>query len=401
MKYGHLKYLALLFLLQIYFLSNNFYSISADESGHTIEAYQFMIGEGSLFSIWLPFQKIFLAPFTMIDLFWTPRIISMIFGLAGLGLLMLLTKELFKNETVTIVSGILGATFIGISAFSVLPLTEIYFFTFLLLSVHLMLRKNDWIILSVIILTSIRYEGWIFAFVIAAMLYKELGLKVLLMFIFPLFWVILSYFETGSVLGFIHSVSGRKATMKAEDTVIYNFLYMGFTSLIILGLVFINKNKTYLWLFISTLLIWTIGTSISGAMATHNVWRVGLVWVLMLIPSTAYLVYRLYDYQKLFGIALFSVILYLAGAKIIDRANESYMKVEDLRAGKFLKTLDGNIIMPRYGWEFMNLSIFNTDIKAEEKITSVDGYDYLITMKAVKSLQPIYSNGKWFIYKLK
>ena len=47
-------------LFQAYLLAKGFYSISADEAGHTLDALAFYNGS-SLFGIWLPFQKMFLG----------------------------------------------------------------------------------------------------------------------------------------------------------------------------------------------------------------------------------------------------------------------------------------------------------------------------------------------------
>jgi hypothetical protein len=49
----------LLFLMIEYSLmSKDFFSLSADESGHTLEVYEWYKGEGQLFSIWLPFFRL-------------------------------------------------------------------------------------------------------------------------------------------------------------------------------------------------------------------------------------------------------------------------------------------------------------------------------------------------------
>ena len=154
----------ILFIFQLYMLNNHFYSISADESAHTLDAYNF-----KLFGIWLPFQRMFLH-YLLFDLFWTPRIISMIIGHLALASLMLVSKELFKDGMVTLLTGVLGALFVGIAVFSVLPLTEIYFFLFVLLSIYFLLKKSNWIYLTVILMTMTRYEGWLFALVFLVIL---------------------------------------------------------------------------------------------------------------------------------------------------------------------------------------------------------------------------------------
>ena len=213
--------------------------------------------------------------------------------------------------------------------------------------------------------------------------------KPLLLLIFPLFWVILSYFETGSLLGFIHSVSSRKRTIGTGDSVLYNFLYMALSSGMIIGLVYLKKNRSYLWLVVITLLMWTIGTAISGAMATHNLWRTGLVWNILLIPTTAYLICHLKNPVR---ILLLISILLLSVSQTLNHSKESYTKIEDLEAGKFISTLD-NVVMPRYQWEFMNLMVFNPKIIALDKITSIKGYDYIILQQEINSKLVKKSNG--------
>ena len=394
-----MKYLPFILLLglQLYFINGGFYSISADEAGHTLDAVAFYNG-ASLFGIWLPFQKMFLGLF-LFDLFWMPRIISMIFSTLTLGMLMLLTKELFNNEKITITTGFLGSVFMGLTIFGVLPLTEIYFFFFLLLSIYLVLKESNWIILSTIILTSIRFEGWIFAFIISIILYKRIGLKASIVLIFPLFWALLSYFEIGSLIGFISQVSGRKKILTVEDSVLYNFLLISINSLSILGIFYLMKNKIYAFIFISTLIIWTLATYLSGAMATHNVWRVGLIWNILLIPLVAYLVWQIK--YKIPAYLLIGLLGYLFIMQSIKYSSQSYTKIEDINAGKEIAKLDGSILMPRYQWEYSNLLITSgKKIDYKEKITDVTGYDYLILMKKV-NLPLVYENNKWKIYKLK
>jgi len=161
-----------LLIVQVYLICTNFYSISADEAGHVIEAVRFYQGS-SLFGIWLPFEKVFLGFFLLFgDMFWLPRIISMIFGHLCLASLMLVSYELFKVESVTILTGIIGAISL-IAVFSVIPLTEIYFFTFVLLSIYFLLKKSNWVYLFTILMTTVRFEGWIFAFIIMLILWRE------------------------------------------------------------------------------------------------------------------------------------------------------------------------------------------------------------------------------------
>jgi hypothetical protein len=313
-----------------------------------------------------------------------------------LGSLILLTDELFHDKWISLISGIIGAISL-IAVFSVLPLTEIYFFFFVLISIYFLLKRSNWVYLTTVLMTTVRFEGWIFAFIIMLILYKKDGLKVLSLMAFPLSWVVLGYFETNSLTGFITQVSERKRVWRTEDSILYNFLLLSIYSGLIIGIFYLKKNKEYLWLFITTLIIWQIGTSISGATATHNVWRTGLIWVIMLIPFVAYMILEV---PKPMAILLSILILYLSVTQLAEHSKESYTKIEDIEAGKFIKTLDGKIVMPKYGWEFSNLLITgnpNIDYKDTVNIT---GYDYLVLMRQVK-LPLVFRNNKWIIYKLK
>ena len=389
----------LLLIVQVYLLSTNFYSISADEAGHTIEAVRFYQGS-PLFGIWLPFEKVFLGFFLLFgDMFWMPRIISMIFGHLCLASLILVASELFDSGMVIILTGIIGAISL-IAVFSVLPLTEIYFFTFVLLSVYFLLKKSNWVYLSTILMTTVRFEGWIFAFIIMLILYKKDGLKVFGLMVFPLFWVILGYFETGSLTGFITQVSARKRVWRTEDSILYNFLLLSVHSGLIIGIFYLKKNKRYLWIFLTTLIIWQIGTSLSGATATHNVWRTGLLWNILLIPLFAAFILKIHSKSKILSLSLACLILYLNVALTQHHTKESYTKIEDLEAGKFIKENSGTYVMPKYGWEFTNLLVTSgKEITYLDKITDLD-YDYIILRQSA-NLEMVFTNNKWFIHKLR
>lgn len=370
-------------LFQIYLLTKGFYSISADEAGHTLDALAFYNGS-PLFGIWLPFQKVFMGLF-LFDLFWMPRIISMILGHLTLLILMRIKEDFY--------TGILGALSL-IAVFSVLPLTEIYFFFFLLLTIYLLTKESNWVILSTIILTSIRFEGWVFALIIGIILYQRIGLKALIIFIFPLFWVLLSYFETGSLLGFIHQVSARKKVFTAEDSVLYNFLLISIYSASLIGVFYLRK--TYALIFFSTLIIWTLATSLSGAMATHNVWRVGLIWYVLLIPLVGYFISRIK-----YKLPVIAIIGYLFFAQSIKYSSESYTKPEDIQAGRVISKLEGKLIMPKYGWEYTNILITSgREIAFKDSLyySDVKGYRYVILMEKV-NLPLIYENAKWKVYE--
>ena len=79
---------------------------------------------------------------------------------------------------------------------------------------------------------------------------------------------------------------------------------------------------------------------------------------------------------------------------------ESYTKIEDLEAGKFIKENSGTYVMPKYGWEFTNLLVTSgKEITYLDKITDLN-YDYII-LRQKANLQTVFTNNKWFIHKLR
>lgn len=215
--------ITLLCILQVLLVHKGFYAISADEAGHTLEGYYWYKGTSSFFSIWLPFQKILYGLGFEIwqNLFWTPRIISSIFGVLTLISLMYLTFQLFKNKTISILSGFLGSVHWGIVIFSVLPMTEIYFSFFIIAALAFMVKwlrekKNNDLIALVIfscIANTIRFESWVFSFLFFVVIIydlisfqkitkvnlRNLVLYSSILFIFPTIWIILSFKVTGKI----------------------------------------------------------------------------------------------------------------------------------------------------------------------------------------------------------
>ena len=221
--------------------------------------------------------------------------------------------------------------------------------------------------------------------------------KPLLLLIFPLFWVILGYFETGSLTGFITQVSARKRVWRTEDSILYNFLLLSVHSGLIIGIFYLKKNKEYLWIFLATLIAWSIGIGLSGATATHNVWRTGLLWNILLIPFVAYMIWKA---QIVLKIGLILLVFYLTFNLTLTHSMESYTKIEDLEAGKFIKENSGTYVMPKYGWEFTNLLVTSgKEITHLDKIADLD-YDYIILREKV-NLETVFTNNKWFIHKLR
>jgi len=406
----------LLIIFQLILIDKGILSISADESGHTLNAYNYYIGKGSLWGMWLPGQQLIYTAGFMVwkDLVWMPRIVSMMFGIFTLISLMLVTKELFKDKNIIVMTGVFGSLFVGINLYSVLPLTEIYFFAFILLEIYLMLYylrtgKKEWLVIIVgIIATMFRYDGWVFILVVGGMMIKKLKYKTILLFLFPVVWVMYGWIMTGDMFGFIHSVAERRIALRNDEGMIYNYILLTLESTLLAGLFFINKNKKYLMLYVITFIIWAIALSRTGAMPTHNVWRVPLIWNIMMIPFLAYVVMK--PKQKILSVVVIIIISLLfikQTVKYISLPQKYILTWNEIELGKKIQQLDGGIIIPKMGWEYSNILVVS---QRPERISFKDGinymdlilYDYLIVPRRIYiDKEEIWNNKDWFIYKLK
>ncbi len=470
--------LLVLIVSQLLLFSRGIFAISADEAGHTLEAFQWYRGESPLFSIWLPFQKIIygLSLKIYFNLIWTPRILSSLFGALTILSLMFLTFELFRKKTTLILSGMLGAIFPCLVIFSVLPLTEIYFFFFTISSIALLFnwRRTGSIYSFILVIffssigTTTRYEAWPFSFIIFLILIKKfyrdkekfsfrllrIFLIFIFLFVFPMYWIYLSYHTTGDVLAFLHSVSSRyshRTSTNGPQTLLeniknnvgYYFIMINVVSLNIIGLsiffYYFKKSSTiklYAFIILTTLIGFSILTYFSNAMPTHNAWRLASIWSIMLIPFTAQSLYLLVSderpYLKHSFVILFLLIIYFFNIQTSYYTNFRYMTRQDLEIGKFINTLNfsdesSKIYIERGGWQYMNLMVasqnpqrFLTENQMKNPTSKADsisaeqisefehaGIQYLILTYRMKQdfgtnyLQRLKQFNNWSIYKIK
>jgi hypothetical protein len=389
----------LLVISQLVLYSKGFYSLSADGAGHTLEAYQWYKGQATIFSIWLPFQKVFYGLIFNVyyNLFWVPRILSSFFGLLTLLSLMFLTYELFQNKIITFLAGFLASIFSCVVIFSVIPMPEIYCFFFVITSIAFLLhwkRTKHLISLLLTIIftclgTTIRYEAWVFSAVIFLVIvidiyssegklrhkfFKSFGI-LLLLSAFPIYWMYLSYSTSGEFTSFISSVVERYSPggiiAEIKNNILYNFLVINLFSLNILGLLTLlsfNKKgpqiKTFAAIFFITLLGMSLITYFTKAMPTHHPWRLASIWSIMLIPFTAQWLYIIERLFLKYNFILFAIILCLFfNLQTANYSNFSFMKKEDLIIGKYinrsLKFKDPNskIYIEGNAWYYTSLLV--------------------------------------------
>lgn len=457
----------LLVIFQQLLYSKAFYALSADESGHTLEAYHFFNNSSPIFSIWLPFQKILYSLLFFIhqDLFWLPRITSNVFGVLTVFALVYMSYQLFENQLSLVLTGFLASIFWAVVVFSVLPLTEIYFLFSAILSIAFFINwyrnKNNILlflsILFTIISTTIRFEAWVIAFVLLLEVIIKISnansyhfikvTKVLIvsvsMFIFPIIWIILSYVNTESFWGFINLVSDRHYSTsnfsEFQINPIYSFFLININSINIIGLISLislrNSNpaiKPYLRILFLSLLIIGMTTFLTGAIATHNHFRLVVFWSTLLLPFTAHWISRFLNKTDQISLVSFIVfifmIIYFFSNQTVDYSKTSYISREDVEIGTFLRdkifknSKDSRIFINKNKWKYTNILvlsekpekfinddevIFTQDAAENKKILKENNVEYLVIDRTTEQQQNILgattlirANKKWAIYKL-
>lgn len=370
----------LLFVFIEYYLhSKDFYSISADDSSHTLQAYDWYKNQSPFFASWLPFQRIIngTALIFYYDLIITPRVTSFLFGLLTLIFLIIISNLLFKNRIVSLLSGLLGAISVPIVIFSAVPLIEIYFFFFVLssLTFYFLWRekgKSVYIWLSVISATAgnmTRYEAWLFSFFLFIIITYDLVrsqknganknsllIIAVILSVFPLYWIYLSSISIGNVNGFVSSVTSRYTPgilqSEIKNNVLYNFFSFNISSMGIIGIISLLalnmenvRVKIFNIVFFGTLICFSVLSFIIKAMPTHNHWRIAMIWSLLLLPFTAYWLYYLLNssmeskiHKVGFGVFLL-LIIYFSTAQINRYSSTSYLTSEDIKVGKYLRQI--------------------------------------------------------------
>lgn len=333
--------------IQIWIFSSGYYSISSDESARTLHAYEWYRTKTVSTEVWLPMHAIILGYSLGVskDLITTPRLVSLIFSLLSIAGLALLTHQLFKNKIITLTAVLLYIFLPERIILSAVPLAEIIFICFIIYgSAFLMKRINnkksgDLLIASFFWAAAgaLRYEGWIFSASILFYCFYEyrcrnLHLKYLLfistiLLSFPLYWVLMSYLQSGNFLGFLSSTSemfkakfGDSFLKGVYLNVFWQFLeqnYNSYNYIGLIGLFFIfSERKLSGWIIVcfSGLLLMGIVSALGKALPSHNFWRTPAVWTILLIPFTAYLLHELSHYlflTKPVKIKLSSVIALL------------------------------------------------------------------------------------------
>jgi Dolichyl-phosphate-mannose-protein mannosyltransferase len=389
--------------LHLGFLLNGFYGISADESGRTLDAYTWIKTGSPQSDVWLPFHRIIVGAGLLVwnDLFVIPRIISFAFGLVALFAMIWMAHELFHDNKVTITTAVLSALFPPRIILSVVPLTEIEFITFILIGLTFYLRwlrskNNRQLIMTAVCIglsTTIRYEGWIFAFVFSVILmvkredrtsvfvHHVAGYIILLLVgVFPLYWTSVSFQETHLLFGFASSHADRYQRAFHINTLkiiwhspLTQFIYQNGLLLNLIGTISLvqlfrhDKHKReYLLLPTAAMLVFALVLLTGAGFTTHNPWRISVLWGCLLVPFTAYwIVQHLERHEqsnaaKRHGILVLIAVAFIVQLAWLSRATE--FNSSDYQAGKYLKdSIQGDmqqkILIETATWNYVNVIV--------------------------------------------
>jgi len=404
--------LAILLLILISILLNfllylfGFYSISADESGRTLLAYQWLHGGYKVAPTWLPFYTVLVGYGIKIipDLFWTPRIICSFFGVLSFVSFIWLSHQLSKDRYITLLSAIIALFFPTRVILSAVPLSEsmFYFFIFSGIALFIMWLRSVWdhnLILSAVafaVSSSIRYEGWFFSasLVVILLVFKKLKVKdisvtnILLITLvglaFPLYWFLFQTNISGNPLQFFDDAS--RGYKNAQGITIFtilknnyllrfihhNLIYFCFPGLISLSYFFVRESLIRRWFsfillpFIPLVLLSFLGIGIP----THNIWRVPELWNILLIPFTAHFIKNigsfeikyLKNFQKVKIPLLLTILLLYYSFHIYRLMGIDAFTTEDLRTGRYVeKNLMVNetnkILIEVTDWSYLNVMV--------------------------------------------
>ena len=324
---------------------------------------------------------------------------------------------------VVIFTGLLGAISLPLVIFSAVPLMEIFFFSFILMSLTFYLlwkEKKLWIyywlsICAASVGNTARYESWLFSFFLFVVItydlfqYDKTKIRftltissILLLSSFPIYWLYISQISTGSTGKFVSSVINRynPSTFfdEVKDNVLYTFFSINIISLNILGMIpllfLIKKNekvKSFNFIFWGSLLFFAVVSFVMNINPSHNQWRIAMIWSLLLIPFTGYFLFYLFNkanesniYKSLFVVFIL-LIVYAFLLQINKYSSLSYITQEDLKVGKFTRSLvatdsQSKIYIVRSTtdkWKYLNILVSSQT--PDNFITTLDNSESLVS----------------------
>ena len=381
-------YPALLFIILFSVVLNivlnyaGFFSISADESGRTITAYQWINGTYKGIPTWLPFYNIVIGFGLKIfpDLLITPRIIISLFGVLSFISFLWMTHELFKDTFITLLAAFIMLFFPSRVILSTVPLTESIFFFFIFTGIAFFVKwlntsKNYLLILAAMafgISSSVRYEGWLFSASLVGLLIflkrlsngevklQSIIFAFLIGLIFPAYWFIYQGSFTDSPFHFFYDVNKNYERAQGISFlsilknnylirfVHHNLIYLCFPGIFVSFYLFLRNGIIRKWMIL-ILIPFTILIIISltgRGIPTHNIWRVPELWNIFLIPLSAYFIKNLDSFEikflkniskQIIPLTIIFLIIYYSFHIYRHIGDKNYFSKTELEIGRYIE----------------------------------------------------------------
>lgn len=296
------------------------FALSADESGRTLEVFAWLRGTMDPETPWLPLYRVLYgAALTVFpDLFWTPRVVTMVLGLILVAGIMGLASQIFQDRRLTVLAGVLAAFYPPRAVLGAVPLSETLFGACVIPGAAFLagwMRRDSPSALvagcgCIALAAAVRYEGWILAAVAALTLFhgawrgmisRRLAvISVTVVVAVPAGWILQSVLA-GKPLYFFHSTVNRFVEVhgSAPGTLWryglpWQFLRQSLFTLNILGFVSLVRMcredhgiRRAAGLAVAAFILTALVTMITRGMPTDVFWRIPAVWSFLLLPFTA------------------------------------------------------------------------------------------------------------------
>lgn len=316
---------ALIFQFSLYGLG--FYHVSADESARAIIAHRLTSANALEPLIWPPFYKIFVGLGLKVygDIFILPRVLVSIAGVMTLVALVHLADLLFKDRWVNVGAAALAVFAHHRLVLSVAPMSDIFYFMFIIASSAFVLkwledgRRSSLLLASLCLFFAAtdRYEASFF--IAGLMLFLAYRLIIthdldvvtvfmasaILMF-FPLFWVVDSFIWYGSLQNIGHAsemtiaVFGPDRLRAVQAAALTRFAHdLAWNPLLLAGLAALiwrarHDGAARLWtlIYFAPLVVLSIVMVATMSFPMAAPWRISGVWTLLLTPFTSFALMR-------------------------------------------------------------------------------------------------------------
>ena len=304
------------------------YRLTSDESARILTAWHLSSSNALEPFLWPPFYKLAVGTALKLypNIFLTPRILVCGAGLLTLLSLVWLTTALFKDRRISVLAAILASLAPHRLLFSVVPLSDIYYFLFAITAAALTARwlRSERVRLllgacgCLLLAESVRFEAGLLAIAHETLLlyrslirrdlpFVTLCLSSCILFIFPILWALNSYLWYGSLSNinvaseqfigefgrnYAYAIKWSPLRFFIQDIIWNPLTLLGLAAIVWLSS---RDRAILLWalVFGVPLLVFSLYSVLTFSIPTAATWRISGVWTLMMLPFDAFVMLRI------------------------------------------------------------------------------------------------------------